>query len=99
VCPLINAWNRGVETTHFAFSSQPCAVVVVAEVLKRKNVTKLDYPEHGVRVAADGVIRVRPDPVGATPPELAEMVRLYADGTIGVGMNGMPYGWITHIIR
>ena len=98
MCPLVDAWDRGVEAALLAFGGQHRAVPAVAEVLERKHVAELDCSEYGVKVVVGGVVGVRPDPVRAAPPELAEVVGLHADRpVVSVGVDSVPHGWIAHV--
>ena len=55
--------------------------------------------EHRVPIPAGGVIGVSPDPVGAAPPELTIVTRVYADGAIAVCVNDVSHRWISNVIR
>jgi hypothetical protein len=90
-CLVYDVWRIGVEAALLVVASQPFAVVAVAEVLECIHAfsIKLDWTENCVGVVAALVIAVHPDPVGTTPPELAIVVRLYADGATNVGVDGV----------
>jgi len=45
------------------------------------------------------VVGVHPDPVGTAPPELAIVVRLYANGAITVGVDGVAAPPIILVVR
>ena len=100
MCLPCDGRNRSVEAIRLAFGGQPLAVVVVAEVLKCTFAApKQEHSEHRVKIPTGGVIRVSPDPVGAAPPELTIVTRVYADGAIAVCVNDVSHCWISNVIR